>query len=97
MQKARALTPAKFAALGHIVVRYGLALALLWIGAMKFTAFEAESIRPLIQTSPLVSWLYRIFDLQTVSNLLGIGEIAAGAMLALRPYSAKLTAVGRLE
>lgn len=92
MQKARALTPAKFAALGHIVVRYGLALA--WIGAMKFTAFEAESIRPLIQTSPLVSWLYRIFDLQTVSNLLGIGEIAAGAMLALRPYSAKLTAVG---
>jgi len=94
MQTTRALTPAKLEAAGRAVVRYGLALVLLWIGAMKFTAFEAESIRPLIQTSPLMSWLYRIFDLQTVSNLLGITEIGVGSMLLLRPYSAKLAALG---
>jgi uncharacterized membrane protein YkgB len=30
-----------------ILRRYGLALIFLWIGAMKFTAYEAEGIRPL--------------------------------------------------
>ena len=75
-------------------MRYGLALVLFWIGAMKFTAFEAESIRPLIQTSPLMSWLYGVFGQQTVANLLGVTEITVGATLALRPYSAKLTAIG---
>jgi len=94
MQQAKNIAPAKLEALGRAVVRYGLVLVLLWIGAMKFTAFEAESIRPLIQTSPLMSWLYRIFDLQTVSNLLGVTEIGVGSMLLLRPYSAKLAALG---
>lgn len=42
---------------GQSVLRYGLVLIIVWIGVMKFTAFEAESIRPFIQTSLLMSWL----------------------------------------
>jgi uncharacterized membrane protein YkgB len=31
--------------IGHFLLRYGLVLVLGWIGAMKFTAYEAEGIQ----------------------------------------------------
>lgn len=85
---------ANLEALGLLTLRYGLVLILFWIGAMKFTAFEAEAIKPLIETSPFINWLYRIFDVQSLSNLLGITEITVGIMIALRPHSAQLAALG---
>jgi reactive chlorine resistance protein C len=42
--------------IGAAVIRYGLALLLLWIGASKFTAYEAMGIVPLVSNSPLMSW-----------------------------------------
>jgi reactive chlorine resistance protein C len=30
--------------LGDFLIRYGLVLVLGWIGAMKFTAYEAEAL-----------------------------------------------------
>lgn len=41
----------------YLLLRYGLVLVLGWIGAMKFTAYEAEGIKSLIETSPLMSWM----------------------------------------
>jgi hypothetical protein len=43
------------AALGHRVLRYGLAFVIAWIGGMKFTAYDAQGIAPLVATSPFVS------------------------------------------
>jgi uncharacterized membrane protein YkgB len=91
---SKAPTTVNLEALGLLTLRYGLVLILFWIGAMKFTAFEAEAIKPLIETSPFIRWLYRMFDLQTVSNLLGVTEIMIGVMIAVRPYSAKVDALG---
>ena len=85
---------ARLESAGHFVARYGLVLILIWIGGMKFTAFEAEGIKPLVASSPLMFWLLSIFNIQTVSNLLGVTEITAAVMIALRPYSAKLAIVG---
>ena len=42
--------------IGTHVTRYGLVLILLWIGGMKFTAYEAEGIRPFVENSPLFAW-----------------------------------------
>jgi uncharacterized membrane protein YkgB len=56
--------------LGINVSRYGLVITLLLIGILKFTVGEAQGIQPLVANSPLMSWLYRIFSLQGVSNLL---------------------------
>jgi len=44
-----------------MLLRYGLALIFLWIGGMKFTAYEAQGIRPLAENSPLMSWLLATF------------------------------------
>jgi len=41
---------------GTHVARYGLAIVMLWIGGMKFTAYEAEGIRPMVANSPLMRW-----------------------------------------
>ena len=43
---------------GLQVVRYGLVIVIAWIGALKFTSYEATAIQPLIAHSPLMSWLY---------------------------------------
>ena len=64
-------------------------LVLVWIGMMKFTAYEAGAIQPLVASSPLMSWLYAIFSVQATSNLIGVAEVAAGILIALRPWSAR--------
>ena len=46
-----------FERLGAFFIRYGLVLVLGWIGAMKFTAYEAQGIKSLVETSPFMSWL----------------------------------------
>jgi uncharacterized membrane protein YkgB len=51
---------------------------------MKFTAYEAEGIRPMVAKSPLMSWLYGVMDGRAFSSLLGVVEIAIGLLIALR-------------
>ena len=81
-------------AVGHAIVRYGLVLVLGWIGAMKFTAYEAAGIQPLVANSPLMGWMYGFLSVRVFSNLLGTVEIAVAAMIALRPASPRIAAVG---
>jgi uncharacterized membrane protein YkgB len=76
------------------LLRYGLVLIIGWIGAMKFTAYEAASIQPLVASSPLMGWMYRFLSVQAMSNLLGSVEIFTAVMIALRPVSARLAALG---
>lgn len=78
----------------RIFLRYGLVLVLGWIGAMKFTAYEAEGIKGLVATSPLMSWLYKVLSLQAASNLIGVTELIAAALIAIRPWLPKLSVVG---
>ena len=79
---------------GEFLLRYGLVLILGWIGAMKFTNYEAQGIQALVATSPLMSWMYKVFSLQAASNIIGIAEITAAVLIAIRPLSAKLSAIG---
>ena len=80
--------------LDEFLIRYGLVLVLGWIGAMKFTTYEATGIQPLVANSPLMGWLYEVFSVQTFATLLGVAEIAIAAMIALRPVWAGVAAVG---
>lgn len=83
-----------FEKFGAFLIRYGLVLVLAWIGAMKFTGYEAEGIKPLVETSPLMSWMYRVLSVQATSNVIGIAELIAAFLIAIRPLAAKLSAVG---
>lgn len=79
---------------GRHSLRYGLVLVLLWIGGMKFTAYEAEGISSFVSNSPLMSWAYQLFSQRQFSAILGITELLTAALIALRPFSARLSAVG---
>lgn len=83
-----------FEKLGAFLIRYGLVLVLGWIGAMKFTAYEAEGIKTLVETSPFMSWMYKVLSLQATSNVIGIAELTAAALIAIRPVSSRLSAIG---
>jgi uncharacterized membrane protein YkgB len=82
--------------LGVLLLRYGLVIILLWVGALKFTAYEAEAIQVFVENSPLLSWLYDVVSVRTFSTLLGIVEITLGLMIATRPFMPKVSAVGSL-
>ena len=81
-------------AVGQAIVRYGLVLVVGWIGAMKFTAYEAAGIQPLVANSPLMGWMYGFLSVQVFSNLLGAVEIAVAVMIAARPVSPRIAALG---
>jgi uncharacterized membrane protein YkgB len=81
-------------AVGETILRYGLVLVVGWIGAMKFTGYEAAGIQPLVANSPFMGWMYRFLSVQAFSNLLGTVEIAVAVMIAVRPLSARVAAVG---
>jgi uncharacterized membrane protein YkgB len=81
-------------ALGRHTARYGLVLVLLWIGGMKFTAYEAEGISGFVSNSPLMSWAYSVFSVRSFSAVLGVTELAIALLIASRPLSARAAVVG---
>jgi uncharacterized membrane protein YkgB len=41
-----------------------------------------------------MSWMYKVFSLQATSNIIGVAEITAALLIAIRPISARLSAIG---
>ncbi|HEY5958824.1 MAG TPA: DUF417 family protein [Polyangiaceae bacterium] len=78
------------------VLRYGLvALLLLW-GGMKFTSLEAEGIRPLVEHSPLLAWLYSLLGIRGGSSAIGVIEISAAILICMRHWKPAFSATGSL-
>lgn len=81
---------------GAVLLRYTLVTVLLWVGALKFTAYEAEAVANFVENSPLLSWLLDIFSVRTFSRLLGAFEITLALMIAARPVAPRISAIGSL-
>ena len=89
----------KIEGIGLHVARYALVLVLVWIGAMKFTAYEAGAIQPLVANSPLMSWLYAVFSVQVNADL-GTSTICTPSNLpraAAPPVSVTFMASGTVR
>ena len=80
--------------IGKAIVRWGLVVVLAWIGAMKFTAYEAMGIQPLVAHSPLVGWMYDFLSVRSFSTMLGFIEIGTAVLISLRSVSPKASAIG---
>lgn len=79
---------------GLSIVRYGLALVVAWIGALKFTAYEANAIQPLVAHQPLMSWLYDVLSVRTFADVLGTVEVLSAVLIALVAWAPRVSAVG---
>ncbi len=73
----------KLTRLGNRAILGSIVTVLVWIGAMKFTAYEAGAIEGLVASSPLTSWLYSVLSLQGASNLIGTIEIIIAVFLLI--------------
>jgi reactive chlorine resistance protein C len=81
---------------GSLLARYGLVVVIAWIGALKFTSAEAHGIQPLVASSPFMSWVYKLFTVNTFSALLGTVELTAAVLLAVKPWWPKLSIPGSI-
>jgi uncharacterized membrane protein YkgB len=63
---------------------------------MKFTAYEAMGIQPLVSHSPLLGWIYDFLSVRSFSIMLGFIEIGTAALIALYPVSSTASALGSL-
>ena len=73
-----------------------LAIIYAWFGGMKFTAYEAEGLVPLVQNSPLLSWFYTLLSVRGFSTFLGFVELSIGLLIVLRLVNPIFSAAGGL-
>jgi uncharacterized membrane protein YkgB len=88
------LTGAASTHVGSLAGRYGLVIVIAWFGAMKFTTYEAQGISPLAANSPFLCWVYHVMSINAFSELLGTAELITAVLLALKPWSPKLSILG---
>lgn len=86
----------RLAPTGLFVLRYGLVFLLVAIGIMKFFEFEAIAIRPLVEHSPLMSWMIDAFGLRGASALIGVSELIVGGMMLTRRWFPRVSGYGSL-
>jgi reactive chlorine resistance protein C len=82
--------------IGISILRYALVLILLYFGAFKFTMAEARGIQPLVEHSPLLSWLYSLLSVNGVSRVVGVSELTIAGLILSRPWLPRLSALGSL-
>ena len=82
--------------IAKLLLRYGLVVAIGWIGVMKATHYEAVGIQPLIAHSPLLSWGYSVWSVDHFTMIIGATELIIVALLAVRPWFPRASALGSL-
>ncbi len=86
----------KFENIGAKIIRYGLALVLIWIGFLKFTPYEAEGIKGLVSNSPIFFWAYPAFGVRGFADILGVIEIILGILICMKSVSPKVSFWGSI-
>ncbi|MBD9571908.1 YkgB family protein [Ensifer adhaerens] len=71
-----------------------LVIIYFWFGGMKFTAYEAEGLTPLVGNSPFLSWVQPLLGVRGFSSALGVIEVSIGVLIAARYFNPLLSLVG---
>jgi uncharacterized membrane protein YkgB len=79
---------------GHFLLRYGLALVLVWLGIMKFSSGEVMHVERALSQVNWLGWLLHYFTAHALSHLFAWLLIVTGVLVALRPVSRKLSLWG---
>ena len=102
MQSSTVQTPAQFRlsrahrieAAGAGIVQWSIVLLLLFFGALKWTAAEADASAPFIVNSPALRWIGLVLGRQGASEFIGVLELAIAILIALRRWAPRLAMVG---
>ena len=80
--------------IGQFAIPCSLVTVLVYIGGLKFLPYEAEGISGLVSNSPLMSWAYSLLSVRGLSAAIGVSELVIAMLIALRPVSARASAIG---
>ena len=78
----------------RIVLRFSIVLLLVVWGAAKFTRPEAEAIRPLIEHSPFLGWMYLVLSVGAASAVIGVAELTFAALMIVPRWLPRLSFYG---
>jgi reactive chlorine resistance protein C len=81
--------PGRLVSFGRAVALAGVVLPLLLIGILKFTQMEIDALKPLINGTPWLAWLYPVFGEAGASYFLGVVELFTAALFVLSPWSVR--------
>ncbi len=79
---------------GHFLLRYGLAIVLVWLGVLKFRSSEVMHLERALAQVHLLGWLLHYFTAYALSQLFAWLLIITGILVALRPVSRRLSLWG---
>lgn len=77
-------------------MRISLVIIIGWIGAMKFTSYEAEGISGFVEHSPFMGWVYGFLSHGQFSMVLGVVELAIAGLIAASTMSPRLGIIGAI-
>src|SRR5271168_2695388 len=80
--------------ISFLVCSVGMIVMLLWAGKFKMTAPGAEGIIPLVSSSPLTSWQFKVFGPYIGSDMIGATEWTAAILLIIGYFKPKAGILG---
>ena len=81
-------------AMGINIARITLSVFFLWMGFLKFFAYESEAVSGLMMTNPLTSWFVNVFGNSLSTGIIGIIEIITAILILIGFKNSKLGAIG---
>jgi len=79
---------------GENLLRITMGGFFLWMGFLKFFAYESQAVSGLMMTNPLTSWFVNVFGNSNSTNIIGFIEILTAILILIGFKNAKLGAVG---
>jgi len=79
---------------GQFILRYGLAIAFIWLGLMKLKNSEADYLKDILSNSALFSWMLTYITPYAFSQLIAYLQMLVGVAIAVRPVARKLSLWG---
>ena len=80
----------------RLVLRYSVVLLLVIWGLAKFTKPESEAIRPLIEHSPFLGWMYAVMSVRSASAVIGVMELTFAALMIVPRWLPRASFYGSL-
>jgi len=84
------------ASLDILLLRISLILIFFFFGYAKWFDYEAQALIPLLEHSPLLSWLHSAFGIHGASYALGTMEWTIGAALLIGIWQPRIAVLGAL-
>lgn len=73
------------------LIRWMLVLVFAFFGYSKWFPYEAEALVPLIQNSPILSWMHSVLGVSGASYALGTAEWTIGLGLAIGAWMPRVS------